>query len=99
MGFGSLSLHPSAFPLITGCPWEILGWGLGAKTGFLYPIDQFPSSGTADIGGQPYGVVWACPVRGSMFGSILGSCPSDGSALTPLTVTTNKVLTFQMSWG
>lgn len=79
--------------------------GLGARTGFLYPIDQFPSSGTVDIGGQLYGVMWACPVQawsvcGSMFGSILGLCPPDvGSALTPPTGTTNKVLTFQMPWG
>lgn len=107
-GLGSLSLHPSAFLLITGCLWELFGEGggsLGARTGFLYPIDEFPSSGTIDIGRQLYGVVWVCPVqacsvRGSMFGSILGQCPPDvGSVLTPPTGSTNKVLTFQMPWG
>lgn len=81
------------------------GGSLGARTGFLYPIDEFPSSGTIDIGRQLYGVVWVCPVQacsvlGSMFGSILGQCPPDvGSVLTPPTGSTNKVLTFQMPWG
>lgn len=81
------------------------GGGLGARTGFLYPTDQLPSSGTTDTGGQLCGVLWVCPVqacsvRGSMSGSILGRCPPDvGSALTPPTGSTNKVLTFQMPWG